>query len=337
MYSSVLQNIHSFHSLSCSCILVCAKSVGSCKDETGTDSALKDLKNELGSRSCHRCWKPSPQSSGGSNGRWAFHEQPFNCEIQCWKEQCGGLQRPVVSSFTINWPLCVPLSDPLLVLKQWFSRIPNAGILWYRILSSIILLSSVSINGVLSEKKEKHSIALSSLLLEVSPCTKYLISLHLSFFFCKMEMITVLTLREFLGGLNVLIIVVRAQWTFAHVIMIIAIWKTLDRNVSQFLPLMTWVLHHPPCVLYFCLLSSLRLLDFLPTWHTSQFFTPASPYFCRLLCIPWDGDSGSPVRHGRHTCALLPAWAGSLFSLPSIPQSHQLEHSPQPQNSQLAQ
>ena len=61
------------------------------------------------------------------------------------------------------------------------------------------------------------------------------------------------------------------------------------------------------------------------------------PYFCRLPRMPWGGGSESPAGHGRHMRALLPAWAGGLLSLPSIPQSRRLERSRQPQNRQLAQ
>lgn len=40
--------------------------------------------------------------------------------------------------------------------------------------------------------------------------------------------------------------------------MIIVIWKTMNENISQFLPMMTCVLHCPPWVLCFCLLSVVR-------------------------------------------------------------------------------
>ena len=105
----------------------------------------------------------------------------------------------------------------------------------------------------------------------------------------------------------------RATWD-ANVVLIIVMWKILDRNIFQFLPLMTWVLQCPPCVLYFCLISCLGILDFLLMCHSSQFLhsCPSVP----LFCIPWDGESESLPVHGCHTCALPSAWAGSPFSFP---------------------
>ena len=81
-----------------------------------------------------------------------------------------------------------------------------------------------------------------------------------------------------------------ATWE-PNVVLIIVIWKILDGNIFQFLPWMTWVLQCPPCVLHFCLISSLRILDFLLMCHSSQFLHSCP--LVLLLCIPWDGDSES--------------------------------------------
>ena len=62
----------------------------------------------------------------------------------------------------------------------------------------------------------------------------------------------------------------------ANVVMIIVIWKILDRNIFQFLLLMTWVLQCPPCVLYFWFPASGFLVSFSHVTALSS-YTPAPP------------------------------------------------------------
>ena len=120
----------------------------------------------------------------------------------------------------------------------------------------------------------------------------------------------------------------------ANVVMIIVIWKILDRNIFQFLPLMTWVLQCPPCVLYFWFPASGFLVFFSHVTALSS-YTPAP--LCSSCVYPGTGTWRACLcMDVAHVPFPFPGQE-VLFPFLPIPQSHQLEHSPQPQNSQLAQ
>lgn len=70
---------------------------------------------------------------------------PRSCEVQCWKEQCDGLQKTCAPQLHCQLTLdgAIPFSGSQLVLKDWFSNWLqwHVGILWSRLLSFITLFS----------------------------------------------------------------------------------------------------------------------------------------------------------------------------------------------------
>lgn len=85
--------------------------MGSYKDETGIVSTLKDFISQVLSQTAVQ------------RGGELVMRRPLSREVQCWKEQCGGLQKTCAPQHHCQLTLdgTVPLSGSQLVLKEWFS------------------------------------------------------------------------------------------------------------------------------------------------------------------------------------------------------------------------